>query len=32
VPLHHPRYDFNDAVIPYGSAWHVAIAEQRLSA
>jgi len=32
VPLHHPRYDFNDAVIPYGVAWHVAITEQRLSA
>jgi hippurate hydrolase len=32
VPLHHPRYDFNDAVIPYGAAWHVAMTEQRLSA
>lgn len=32
VPLHHPRYDFNDEVIPIGVAWHVAIAEQRLSA
>ncbi|CAN7609246.1 M20 family metallopeptidase [Phenylobacterium sp. LjRoot225] len=32
VPLHHPRYDFNDAVIPYGTAWHVALTEQRLSA
>jgi hippurate hydrolase len=31
LPLHHPRYDFNDAVIPYGAAWHVAMAEQRLS-
>lgn len=32
IPLHHPRYDFNDEVIPTGVAWHVAIAEQRLSA
>jgi hippurate hydrolase len=30
--LHHPRYDFNDAVIPYGLRWHVALAEQRLTA
>jgi hippurate hydrolase len=32
IPLHHPRYDFNDAVIPMGVAWHVAIVEQQLSA
>lgn len=32
IPLHHPRYDFNDAVIPFGLSWHVALAEQRLSA
>ena len=31
IPLHHPRYDFNDAVIPTGVAWHVAIVEQQLS-
>jgi amidohydrolase len=31
APLHHPRYDFNDAAIPYGLRWHVALAEQRLS-
>ena len=32
TPLHHPRYDFNDQVIPMGLSWHVALAEQRLSA
>jgi amidohydrolase len=32
VPLHHPRYDFNDAAIPYGASWHVTVAEQQLSA
>jgi amidohydrolase len=32
APLHHPRYDFNDAALPYGLRWHVALAEQRLSA
>lgn len=32
IPLHHPRYDFNDAALPIGLAWHVAIAEQQLSA
>ncbi|MDB5445365.1 MAG: peptidase [Phenylobacterium sp.] len=32
LPLHHPRYDFNDAVIPFGMSWHVAMAEQQLSA
>lgn len=31
IPLHHLRYDFNDAVIPFGVSWHVAMAEQRLS-
>ncbi|MDE2485768.1 MAG: amidohydrolase [Alphaproteobacteria bacterium] len=32
VPLHHPGYDFNDAAIPVGVAWHTAIVEQQLSA
>jgi amidohydrolase len=32
MPLHHPRYDFNDAVMPYGMGWHVALVEQRLAA
>lgn len=30
--LHHPKYDFNDAVIGHGLSFHVAIAEQRLAA
>ena len=32
TPLHHPRYDFNDAVIPAGIRLHAAIVERRLSA
>jgi amidohydrolase len=32
VPLHHPRYDFNDAVIPAGIRLHAAIAERLLAA
>jgi hippurate hydrolase len=32
APLHHPQYDFNDAVIPLGVRWHVALAERLLSA
>jgi hippurate hydrolase len=32
IPLHHPRYDFNDAVIPTGIRLHAAIAERLLSA
>jgi len=32
VPLHHPRYDFNDEVIPTGIRLHAAIAERLLSA
>ncbi|TVS01578.1 MAG: amidohydrolase, partial [Rhodobacteraceae bacterium] len=30
--LHHPEYDFNDEIIPYGCSWFVGIAEQRLRA
>jgi hippurate hydrolase len=30
VPLHHPRYDFNDAVLPTGIRLFVALVEQRL--
>ncbi|WP_367120385.1 M20/M25/M40 family metallo-hydrolase, partial [Roseinatronobacter sp.] len=29
--LHHPEYDFNDEIIPYGCSWFVGIAEARLS-
>ena len=32
VPLHHPRYDFNDEVIPLGVSWHATLAERLLSA
>lgn len=32
APLHHPRYDFNDDVLATGMNWHVALAEQLLSA
>ena len=28
--LHHPEYDFNDAVIPYGISWFAEMAERRL--
>ncbi len=28
--LHHPQYDFNDEIIPYGCSWFVGIAERRL--
>ena len=28
--LHHPEYDFNDEIIPYGCSWYVGIAEERL--
>ncbi len=29
-PLHHPRYDFNDAAIPFGVRWFCAVAERAL--
>jgi len=32
TPLHHPRYDFNDEVIPAGIRLHTAIAERLLAA
>jgi len=28
--LHHPRYDFNDAVLPVGASWWATLAEQLL--
>ena len=30
--LHHPEYDFNDAIIPTGASYWVTLAEQRLAA
>ncbi|MCF7698483.1 M20 aminoacylase family protein [Loktanella sp. M215] len=30
--LHHPEYDFNDAIIPVGASYWVELAEQRLPA
>lgn len=32
APLHHPEYNFNDAVLPVGASWFVEIAESRLAA
>jgi metal-dependent amidase/aminoacylase/carboxypeptidase family protein len=29
-PLHNPTYDFNDAALPYGAAFHVAIVRRRV--
>jgi len=31
-PLHNPYYDFNDAVLPLGAAYWVALVRQKLSA
>ncbi len=30
APLHHPRYNFNDEALPYGSSWFAEIVERRL--
>ena len=30
APLHNPNYDFNDAALPHGAGFHVAIVRQRL--
>jgi hippurate hydrolase len=30
MPLHHPRYDFNDAILPIGAAVFAAIAASEL--
>ncbi len=32
APLHHPKYDFNDDVIPVGCAWFAELAELRMPA
>ncbi|MCK8787459.1 M20 family metallopeptidase [Roseomonas sp. NAR14] len=29
--VHHPRYDFNDAILPLGAAWWAALAERALA-
>lgn len=31
IPLHNPRYDFNDAVLPIGIRLHVALVERHLA-
>ena len=31
VPVHHPRYDFNDDILPIGASLWAALAEQELS-
>lgn len=30
APLHHPKYDFNDAALPYGAAYWVTLAKKAL--
>jgi hippurate hydrolase len=30
VPLHHPRYDFNDAILPLGASYWATLVEQEL--
>ncbi|MBO9409635.1 amidohydrolase [Shimia sp. R9_1] len=32
APLHSPRYDFNDSILPVGAAWFATIIEKALSA
>jgi len=32
APVHHPEYDFNDAILPAGASWWVEIAEARATA
>jgi hippurate hydrolase len=29
--LHHPKYDFNDEVLPVGASWWVTLVEQQLA-
>ena len=28
--LHHPRYDFNDEILPVGASWYATLSEQLL--
>ena len=30
APLHHPKYDFNDEMLPVGASWWATLAEQLL--
>ncbi len=30
APLHNPTFDFNDAALPFGVAYHVALVRRRL--
>ncbi len=30
VPVHHPRYDFNDEMLPIGASWFATLVEQEL--
>jgi len=30
VGVHHPRYDFNDAILPVGASWWATLAEELL--
>jgi hippurate hydrolase len=30
VPVHHPRYDFNDALLPIGAGFFVRLVEREL--
>ncbi len=29
--LHHPKYDFNDAILPVGASWWATLVEQQLA-
>ena len=29
--LHHPKYDFNDDILPVGASWWATLAEQQLA-
>jgi hippurate hydrolase len=29
--LHHPKYDFNDAILPIGSSWYSTLVEKHLA-
>jgi len=31
VPVHHPRYDFNDALLPFGASYFSTLVEQELA-
>jgi hippurate hydrolase len=30
APVHHPRYDFNDEILPIGASWWATLVEQQL--